>query len=83
MSNKNYSHIFYLNCPHFTVGRVDQWGEQGYLFYEGMVYQYSEDRKSQYGETYNPRTVSEFLQDAAEKKLEIPADFLRVINEVS
>ena len=34
---ENYEHIYYLDCPHFTVGRVDQWGEQGYLLFEGKI----------------------------------------------
>ena len=55
MSSEDYSHIYYKNCPHFTYGRVDQWGEQGYLLYEGKVYNYSADRKNQSHTTYNPK----------------------------
>ena len=56
---ENYEHIYYLNCPHFTVGRVDQWGEQGFLFHEGHVYEYTEDRKDQWGRTFNQMSIAE------------------------
>lgn len=79
MSEKNYDHIYYKNCPHFTVGRVDQWGEQGYLFFEGMVYQYYEDRKEQYGTVSNPRNVEDFLNHAKENTLDVPLSFLEVL----
>jgi len=82
MDKKNYDNIFYLNCPHFTVGRVDQWGEQGYLFFEGNVYQYYEDRKEQYGRTYNPRNIEQFLEYAKRNEIKIPDDFLKVINGI-
>jgi len=48
---ENSDDIYYQNCPHFTVGRVDQWGEHGYLLYEGRVYFYEEDRKEHCGST--------------------------------
>lgn len=79
MSRKIYEHIYYKNCPHFTVGRVDQWGEQGYLFYEGEVYSYSEDRKEQFNETYNRRAISDFLAYAKQQKIEIPDAFLKIL----
>ena len=81
MSNKNYYHIHYINCPHFTVGHVDQWGEQGYLFYEGMVYEYDEDRKCQTGSTFNPRSVEDFINFAKENDITIPPAFLKVLEE--
>lgn len=82
MSKKNYDHIYYRNCPHFTVGRVDQWGERGYLLYEGMVYEYHEDRKCQYGETLNPRTKDDFLAYSNDNKIKIPAVFLDLLDEL-
>lgn len=78
---EDYSHIFYRNCPHFTVGRVDQWGEQGYLFYEGRVYEYYEDRKEQYGRTYNPKEVDEFLAYAEENSISIADSFQKVLDD--
>jgi hypothetical protein len=81
MSRKIYENIYYKNCPHFTVGRVDQWGEKGYLFYEGEVYDYYEDRKEQFNETYNRRKIADFLADAKNKKIEIPSQFLKVLKE--
>ena len=45
---ENYENIFYLDCPHFTVGRVDQWGEQGYLLFDDKVYAYEEDGSQDY-----------------------------------
>ncbi len=47
---ENFEHIFYLDCPHFTVGRVDQWGEHGFLLFEGKIYSYEEDRKGTNGQ---------------------------------
>ena len=82
MSDKDYNHIYYSDCPHFTIGKVDQWGESGYLFYEGMVYEYMEDRKDQYGRTFNPSTVEAFLLYAKRSNLEIPDYFLKAISTV-
>ena len=68
--------IFYLDCPHFTVGLVDQWGEQGYLFHEGKVYAYEEDRKNQCGRTYSAMSIEEFLTYAGQQNIVIPEDFI-------
>lgn len=78
---ENYEQIFYLDCPHFTVGRVDQWGEQGYLLFEGKVYSYEEDRKEQTGRTHSPISVKEFLAFAEKIQMTIPEDFLRKLTE--
>lgn len=78
----NYEHIFYLDCPHFTVGRVDQWGEQGYLLYEGKVYSYDEDRKNQYGTTTSPMSIDEFLDLARRQSILIPEDFMTELSEL-
>lgn len=74
MANE-FSHIYYQNHPHFTVGKVDQWGESGYLFFEGRVFSYWEDRKDQCGETYGPMSGEEFLALAKKLSIEIPSDF--------
>jgi catechol 2,3-dioxygenase-like lactoylglutathione lyase family enzyme len=71
----SYNHIHYLDCPHFTVGRVDQWGEQGYLLFEGKVYVYEEDRKEQCGRTHSPTSIYEFLAYAKQMQIDIPDDF--------
>lgn len=73
---ENYEHIYYRDCPHFAVGRVDQWGEHGYLLFEGAVYAYEEDRKDQCGRTYSPMTVDEFLDYAEREQIVVPAEFL-------
>ena len=54
---ENYEQIFYLDHPHFTVGRVDQWGEQGYLLFEGKLYRHVEDLET---------SVRELLHGTAE-----------------
>ena len=72
---ENYDHIYYLDCPHFTVGRVDQWAEQGYLLFEGNVYWYEVDRKDQCANTRLPMKVEEFLTYAEERQISIPEDF--------
>lgn len=74
---ENYENIFYLNCPHFTVGYVDQWGEDGYLLYEDKVYSYEEDRKDQCGRTHSPMTIKEFLAYAEKNQILIPEAFLK------
>lgn len=79
---ENYEHIYYLDCPHFTVGRVDQWGEQGYLLFEGKVFSYEEDRKDQCGRTHSPMTIQEFLAFAESSQIEISQDFLKNFNEI-
>lgn len=79
---ETYEHIYYLDCPHFTVGRVDQWGEQGYLLFEGKVFSYEEDRKDQCGRTHSPMTIQEFLAFAESSRIEIPQDFLKKFNEI-
>lgn len=80
---ENYEQIFYLNCPHFTVGRVDQWGEHGYLLFEGKVYSYEEDRKEQCGRTYSPTTIKDFLSYAEKFQISIPDDFMEKLREIN
>ena len=80
---ENYEHIFYRDCPHFTVGRVDQWGEHGYLLYEGKVYFYEEDRKEQYGTTRSPMAIEDFLSYAESDQIAIPGDFMEKLKEVN
>lgn len=78
---ENYEEIFYLDCPHFTVGHADQWGEHGYLLFEGKVYFYEVDRKNQYHTARSPMTAEEFLAYAGDNRLTIPEDFLRKLTE--
>jgi hypothetical protein len=78
---EGYEHIFYLDCPHLTVGRVDQWGEQGYLLFEGKVYFYEEDRKNQCGTTDSPMSIKDFLTYADNLQISIPEDFLKKLME--
>jgi hypothetical protein len=78
---ENYEHIFYLDCPHFTVGHVDQWGEHGYLLFEGKVYFYEVDRKDQCATTRLPTTIKEFLAYAEKHQISIPEDFLKKLME--
>jgi hypothetical protein len=73
---ENYEQIFYLNCPHFTVGHVDQWGEQGYLLFQDKVYSYEENRKDQCGTTHSPMTIPDFLIYAETEQITIPAEFM-------
>jgi len=79
---ENYEQIFYLHCPHFTVGRVDQWGEQGYLLFEGKVYTYDEDRKNQCGTTHSPMTIKDFFTYAEQQQISIPNDFIEKMMEI-
>lgn len=78
---ENYENIHYLDYPHFTVGHVDQWGERGYLLYDGKVYWYEEDRKEQWSTTRSPVSIKEFLAVAEKTQLSIPEDFLRKLKE--
>lgn len=80
---ENYEHIFYLDCPHFTVGHVDQWGEQGYLLFEGKIYEYEENRKDQCGTTHSPTTIEEFLIYAERRQISIPDVFLKKLKEIT
>jgi hypothetical protein len=80
---ETYEQIYYLDCPHFTVGRVDQWGEQGYLLFEGKVYSYEEDRKNQRGSTHSPTLIEDFLMFAERFQISIPADFALKLSEVN
>ncbi len=78
---ENYENIFYLNCPHFAIGRVDQWGENGFLYYDGRVYAYEEDRKEQMGRTHSPMTADEFLAYTERQQIEVPADFWAILKQ--
>lgn len=78
---ENYEEIFYLDCPHFTLGQADQWGEQGYLLFEGKVYSYEEDRKEQTGRTHSPKTIKGFLAFAEKRRIHIPEAFLKKLME--
>lgn len=80
---ENYEDIYYLNCPHFTVGHVDQWGEHGYLLFERKVYAYEEDRKDQTGRTYSPMTIRDFLRYADEYQITVPEDFINKLMEAA
>jgi hypothetical protein len=80
---ENYEQIFYLDCPHFTIGHVDQWGESGFLLFEDKVYSYEEDRKNQCGTTHSPTTINDFLMYAEQQQISIPDDFLKKLTEVS
>jgi hypothetical protein len=80
---ENYEQIYYLNCPHFTVGRVDQWGESGYLLFEDNVYFYEEDRKDQCGSTTSPMSIKDFLMYAEKSQISIPAEFMEKLMEIS
>ena len=73
---ENFDQIWYLDCPHFTVGHVDQWGEHGYLLFEDKVYSYDEDRKEQIGSTNSPQTITDFLTFAENNELAMPDDFM-------
>ena len=76
---ENYEDIFYRDCPHFTIGRVDQWSENGYLYHDGKVYAYEEDRKEQTGRTHSPMTADEFLAYAEQQQMIVPEEFLTEI----
>lgn len=76
---ENYEQILYLDCPHFAVGHVDQWGEQGYLLFEGKVYSYEEDRKNQCGSVHSPMKVEDFLKYAKENEIQIPENFVESV----
>ena len=78
---ENYEQIFYRECPHFTTGRVDQWGEQGYLLFGGEVYSYEEDRKEQCGRTHSPMAVKDFLIYAERMQIAVPDDFMAKLRE--
>ena len=80
---ENYEHIFYLDHPHFTIGRVDQWGDQGYLLFEDKVYSYEVDRKNQCDATYSPRSVEDFFAYAETQQILIPDDFMAKLNDIS
>jgi hypothetical protein len=77
---ENYENIWYLDCPHFTVGRADQWGVHGYLLYASMVYFYEVDRKDQCSTVRSPMTIKDFLLYAEQFRIEIPTEFLKRIN---
>jgi hypothetical protein len=79
---ENFEHIFYLDCPHFTVGNVDQWGESGYLLFAGKVFAYEEDRKDQFGSTHSPMAIEDFLIYAEELQISIPKDFSEHLMEL-
>lgn len=78
---ENYKHIHYLECPHFTVGRADQWGERGYLLFDGKVYSYEEDRKEQCGMTTSPVAIKDFLVYADKNQIAIPESFMEKLRE--
>ena len=79
---ENYENIFYLDCPHFTIVRVDQWGEQGYLLFEDKVYSYEEDRKNQCGTTDSPMSINDFLIYAEKYQISVPDDFMERLREI-
>lgn len=83
MTDENFDNIYYLEHQHFTVGHVDQWGESGNLYFEGRVYSYEEDRKCQYGRTYSPMSINEFIAYAVRYQVEIPQLFLGILDNAA
>jgi hypothetical protein len=79
---ENYEEIFYLDCPHFTVGHVDQWGEHGFLLFAGKVYSYEADRKEQCGTTHSPTSVMDFLVYAEQHQISVPEDFKAKLDDI-
>jgi len=79
---KNYENIYYRDCPHFTVGRVDQWGERGFLLFEENIYAYEEDRKDQYGTTHSPMSIADFLIYADKNQIFIPEYFMQQLKAI-
>jgi hypothetical protein len=71
--------IWYLDRPHFAIGRPDQWGEKGYLLHEQTVYFYEVDRKDQCYETRLPMTIDAFLAHTEEYRIPVPNDFLEAL----
>ena len=78
---ENHQDIVYLDCPHFTVGHVDQWGEQGYLLFEGTVYWYEVDRKDQCDSMSSPLAIRDFLIYAEKNQISIPESFMKKLTE--
>jgi len=77
----NFEHINYLDCPHFAVGHVDQWSENGYLLFEGMIYWYEVDRKDQCDNIRSPLTIRDFLSFAEKNQIAIPDNFMEKLAE--
>ena len=73
--SEEFDHIHYKKCPHFTVGHVDQWGESGYLLFEGEVYSYTADRHEQFDTIRNRMSIEKFVAHADKMKIEIPERF--------
>ncbi len=80
---ENYEQINYLDCPHFTVGRADQWGEHGYMLFDDKVFFYEEDRKDQCSSVSSPMPVSDFLAYAEQQLISIPDDFMAKLTDIS
>lgn len=78
---KTYNHIWYQDCPHFYIGRADQWGERGYLLFENEVYEYMVDRKEQYDIVKRPKSVADFLAYAQVENITVPDKFLKELNK--
>ena len=78
----SYNHIDYSKHPFFNVGRVDQWGEQGYFLYEGKVYFFIDDRHDGQYSIQTPRSPQDFLDFAKKKRISIPKDFKDLLLEV-
>ncbi len=77
---ENYEHIYYLDHPHFTLPGANQWYENGFLFHEGKVYSYEEDRNCQCGKTYSPMEPGEFVLHAEKFQITIPSHFMELLN---
>lgn len=79
---ETYEEIRYFDYPHFTLGRVDQWGEHGYLLFEGNVHFYEEDRKEQCGSVHAPTSIDDFLAYAEQQQILVPPEFLEALKKV-
>lgn len=52
-----------LAQPHHCSAGADQWGEEGYVLWEGQVYRYSIDRKNQQDELFERWSPEAFIAD--------------------
>ena len=75
-----FPHVSYWEHPHYAC-EADQWGEYGYLLYEGKVYHYHEDRKEQLGWTDSPRSIEDFLAFIRKKRIKISPEFRALLKE--
>ncbi|MFT5617895.1 MAG: hypothetical protein ACI85I_001121 [Arenicella sp.] len=77
---KTYNHIDYRQWPYFNIGIPNQWHEEGFMIYEGMIYRFADDKHDFHYQIDMKMTSQEFIDYTKKKEIKIPTGFMNQLN---